>query len=393
MKFQVAKSDLEFALNTVSGALGAGDADISSHFVFRILPGTTDQVQVLTASNRIYAHCTIPKAKVIEEGSAFTVEGWRLKGWVGLVGDVALEIETLDNAEIQIKGGKYTQRFRSLDAAHFQFMDKTITNATQTGKISAKRLSAALKAAKSFASTDDSNKPDVVVVDIKNGLLMATDKMSVVVFFTLKDLANVSMRIHVKDAASVSGFLDNIDGDVEILDAKRVVFLKRVSDGAVYGETRYQIEFPNLNYADEVDQRVWSVKIAELRKAAQHGYFGASKTDKRLFLHPCEGDQIKVSMQTETNTKAFSSVFIDCTETIGPNNANIPDVPKDGFPVDYPHVMALLDAFADQDTIELGINVDAVKKKRYIRVTKKVFGDDKDGTFDKYVFVLAGLVW
>ena len=46
-----------------------------------------------------------------------------------------------------------------------------------------------------------------------------------------------------------------IDGDVEILDAKRIVFLKRVSDGAVYGETRYQIEFPNLNYADEADQR------------------------------------------------------------------------------------------------------------------------------------------
>lgn len=393
MKFQVAKSDLEFALTTVAGALGAGDADIASHFVFRILPGTTDQVQVLAAANRIYAHCTIPKAKVTEEGPAFTIEGWRLKGWMSVVGDVALEVETLDNAEIQIKGGKYTQRFRSLDAVHFQFMDKTVANATMTGKIEAKRLSAALKASKSFASTDDSNKPDVVVVDIKNGLMMATDKSSVVVFFTLKDLANVSMRIHVKDVSGVSGFLDSIDGDVEILDAKRVVFLKRVSDGAVYGETRYQIEFPNLNYSDEVDQRLWVVKPADLRKAAQHGFVGASKTDPRLWLHPFENDQIKVSMKTDTNTGTFSSVFIDAEEKLDPNNANIPDVPKDGFPVSFPHVMALLDAFSDKATIELGINVDPVKKKRYLRVTKKVFEDDKDGTFDKYVFVLAGMVW
>lgn len=393
MKFQVAKSDLEFALNTVAGALGAGDSDIGSHFVFRILPGTTDQVQVLASSNRIYAHCTVPKAKVTEEGPAFTVEGWRLKGWIGMVGDVALDVETLDNAEIQIKGGKYALRFRSLDATHFQYMDKTLANANLTGKIAAKRLSAALKAAKSFASTDETNKPDVVTMDIKNGLLMATDKSSVVVFFTLKDLANVSMRIHVKDVSGVSGFLDNIDGDVEILDAKRVVFLKRVSDGAVYGETRYQIEFPNLNYADEVDQRLWKVGVTELRAAAQNGFFGASKTDSRMFLHPVENGQIKVSMKTDTNTGMFASVYVACDETPDPNNANIPEVPKDGFPVSHPHVIALLDAFADEKFIELGINVDPVKKKRYIRVTKRVFVDDKDGTFDKYVFVLAGMVW
>jgi hypothetical protein len=391
MKFQVAKSDLEFALTTVAGALAAGDADISSHFVFRILPGTTDQVQVLAASNRIYSHCTIPKAKVTEEGPAFTIEGWRLKGWVGMVGDVVLDVETMDNAEIQFKGGKYVQRFRSLDVVHFQFMDKTVANSTQTGKIEAKRLSAALKAAKSFASTDDSNKPDVVVLDIKNGLLMATDKSSVVVFFTLKDMANVSMRIHVKDVSGVSGFLDSTDGDVEILDAKRIVFLKRVSDGALYGETRYQIDFPSLNYSDETDQRLWVVKTADLRKAAQHGFFGASKTDPRMFIHPFENDQIKVSMKTDTNTGTFVGVYLDCVEK--DKVANAPDVSKDGFPVSFPHVMALLDAFGDKEFIELGVNVDPVKKKRYIRVTKKVFEDDKDGSFDKYVFVLAGMVW
>jgi DNA polymerase III sliding clamp (beta) subunit (PCNA family) len=389
MKFQVAKSDFEFALNTVAGALGSGDTDIQSHFLFRMKPDTTDQLEVLAGSNRIYAQCPVPKAKVTEEGEAFTIEGWRLKGWVGMVSG-ALDIETLDNAEVQITAGKFTQRFRSLDPKHFQFMDKTFATAELKGKISAERLSSTLRSAKSFASTDDSNKPDVVVVDIRDGLLMATDKSSAVVFSILKNLADVSMRFHVKDVAGVAGFLDGC-GEIEILDATRVVFMRRVSDGALYAETRYQVEFPKLNYTEEQDQRTWKVKTSELYAAAQNGYFGASKDDNRLFLYPADNGQLKVAMKSDTNTGVFTPVFVDCVETL--NEPNPPDVSASGFPVSYKHMMALLNSFSDDETIELGVNVDPVKRKRYLRVTKKKFVDEKDGTFDKYVFVLAGLVW
>lgn len=391
MKFQVAKLDLELAIGTIASAMSTTDGDISSHFLFRIKPGTTDQVELLAASNRIYASCTIPKVVVSDVGPAFTIEGWRLKGWIGMVGDVALELETTSDAEVTIKGGKYTQRFRSLDPNFFQLMDKTLVGAESKGKVDAKRMAFALRTAKSFASTDDSNKPDVVVVDIRNGLLMATDKSSVVVFFTLKNMPQCSMRVHVKDISGVVGFLDQVDGEVEILDAKRIVFIKRLSDGAIYGETRYQIDFPNLTYSDDDDQRVWSVKVAELRRAASHGYFGASKNDNRLFIHPpnTEG-RLRVSMKTDTNVGVFTPVDIECTEV---TKSGVPDVPSDGFPVSYHHMMAILDAFPGDETIDLGVNVDPVKKKMYIRVTKKLFVDDKDGSFDKYVFVLAGMVW
>ena len=147
-----------------------------------------------------------------------------------------------------------------------------------------------------------------------------------------------------------------------------------------------------MNYADEIDQRLWTVKTADLKRAAKHGYFGASKSDNRLFLYPMNTDGLmKVSMKTDTNTGRFTPVFVECQET--KNDANAPDVPDDGFPISYEHMMALLDAFSADEKIELGINVDPVKKKRYIRVTKKVFVDEKDGSFDKYVFVLAGMVW
>ena len=392
MKFQVAKSDLEFALSTVSGALSAGDADISSHFVFRIKPGTTDQLEVLTASNRSYAQCTVPKALVTDIGMPFTIEGSRLRGWISVIGDVALDVETLADQEVQVKAGKYTQRFRSLDPAKFQYMDKTVATAELKSTIKAKRLVAAFKAAKAFASTDDSNKPDVVVLDIKDGLLMATDKSSVVVFFTLKDLTDCTFRVHVKDVSNMSGFLESIDDTVEVLDAKRLVFLRRVSDGAIYGETRYQIEFPTLNPSNEVDQRIWTVKSDDLRRAARNGFFGATKYDNRLFLGAVNAEGcIPVSMKTDTNSKVATTVPVACQEVI--NDPTAPDVPTDGFPVSYQHIMALLDAFPGDETISLGVNVHPAKKKRYIRVTKKVFEDPADDSCDTYVFVMAGMVW
>ena len=394
MKFQVAKSDFLFALNTVSSAKSSTEGDISSHFVFRLEPGTTDKVQILAGSNRVYAHCTIPKAIVKEEGESFTIEGWRLLGWLNNVGDVAVDVETMADAEVQIKAGKMSQRFRSLDAANFQYVDKILATATTKGKIAAKRLSKAFTSAKNFASTDESNKSDVVVIDIKDGLLTATDKTSVLVFITLQDFADVSMRIHVKDIGSIANFLNPIgDDEIEILDAKRTVFMKRLSDGAVLGETRFQNNFPTLNPPDDTDQRVWSINVSELRKAAQHGFYGAKKDDDRLYLHAPETDgTMKVSMLTDTNTGGSQPLSITATETI--NDPNAEAVPATGFPVSYPHILALLDAFPGDATIEIGVNVNAVKRKRFLRVTKQLFVDEKDNTkFDKYVFVLAGLVW
>ena len=392
MKFQVAKSDLETAISTVGGAMNAADGDISSHLLFRMKPGPVDKVEMLAASNRIYANCVIQKAVVTDAGSSFTIEGWRLKGWIGMVGDVPLDFETTTDAEVIVKGGKYTQRFRSLDPSHFHFMDKTLAGAEFKGRIKAKRLSHALRIAKSFASTDDTTKPDVVVVDIQDGQLVATDKSSVVVFFTLNDLPKCTMRVHIKDVSGMASFLDQVDGDVEVLDATRVVFIRRLSDNAVYGETRYMVNFPKLTPPATVDQRTWSVKASELRRAAQHGHFGARKDDKRLFVHPPDSEgRIKVSMKTDTNVGVFTPVYIECTEV--KNDPKASDIPSDGFPVSYQHVLAILDAFPNDDNLDLGVNFDPVKNRMYIRVAKKVFVDDKDGSCDTYLFVLAGMVW
>ena len=391
MKFQVSKLDLNIAISTVGGARNSTEGDISSHLLFRVKPGTTDQVEILAASNRIYANCTIPKVQLIEAGDSFTIEGWRLKGWIGTVGDTALEFETLANAEVSVKAGKYTQRFRSLDPNNFNYMDKTLAGSESKGKIQSKRLSHALKIASMFTSNDDANKADVVVVDVTDGMMVATDKSSVVVFFSMKDLPECSMRIHTKDVSGVCGFLDQIDCEVEILDAKRIVFIRRSVDNAVYGETRYQINFPKLSPPDSSNQRVWSVKTGELRRAAQHGHFGARKDDKRLFFFPPDSEgRIRVSMKTDTNLGAFTHVFIDCAES-GSGSWSY-DVLKDGFPVSYDHMMAIIDAFPGDDTIQLGVVVpDSNKNKVYIRVSKDVFTDDKGGC-DKYVFVMTGMV-
>ena len=394
MKFQIAKQDLDVALATVGGALASSPGDISSHYVFRISLTDDTKVEILAASNRVYASCPVAKAVVMEVGEPFTVEGWRLKGWVSNVGDAALTVETNPaNAEVTVTAGKYTQTFRSLDYKNFTVMDKTLEKAELKATIPAKRLTTALKSAKAFASDDDSNQPEVVVVDVRNGLLMATDKRSVAAFFTVQGLEDCNMRVHAKDVSALCGFLDGIDGEVEILDSKRVVFFRRKSDGALYGETRYQVEFPNLTFNVEPDQRTWTVKTAELRRAAMTAYYGASKTDNRLFFIPPNDEGVmKVAMKTDTNTGKMT--LIPLAAEVAVNDPNSTEPPEGGFPVSHEHVLALLDAVGTDETVALGINVNATKKNRFVRVTRKVFADAKDPTVgDSYTYVLAGMIW
>lgn len=397
MKFQVAKSDLMFALNTVSPAKGSTEGDINSHFLFRFVPGTTDKLQVLAGASRLYAHCDIPKVVVKEgeEKEMFTVEGWRLLGWLGLLGDVALDFETLPNAEVLIKAGKgRQQRFRSLDHALFPFSDLMIKNAQSLGKLSAKRLSTALTISRLFASKNESEKADVVVVDILKGIVRATDKRGVMTFLKLHNADEIKFRVHYKEINAITNFLGQVgDEDIEIFDEPRAGFIKRLSDDAIMGETRFQTKFPNMPNPDDKDQRVWEVKVSDLREAAMHGFFSAQKGDDRLFFQIIDNDTLKVSMLTETNTGGAEAMTIPVKVTT--NDPAAPALPPEGIAISQPHIIALCD-FTTDETIRLGVNTltraDG-KTQRYVRVEIKMFVDEKTGDHDKYVFVLVGLAW
>ena len=59
MKFTVAKSDLDRALNVVSPTLSGSGSDISTHFLIRRRPDDETNVEVLSYSNRVFSMCPI----------------------------------------------------------------------------------------------------------------------------------------------------------------------------------------------------------------------------------------------------------------------------------------------------------------------------------------------
>lgn len=389
-KFQVAKQDLQEAIDTVGGALAPSAGDITSHFLFRICPDDSSKVEVLAHSNRVCASCPIKAAAVMELGLAFTVEGWRLKGWLGAIDDAAVTFELLPGGEVKAEVKDYAaQTFRSLDPQNFSYWDKTIAKAQSVGKVVATRLASALKNAKNFASLDENTLPEAVVVEARNGHLAATDKQSVLAFFKVRGLDQSKMLIHSKDIGTVVAFLGTVDGEVEILESERAVYFKRLHDGAVLGETRYQVKFPDVSPPPDKDQRTWKVKTADLRKALSFTYYGAAKKDNRLFLsHPDEDGPIKVAMKNESGK--LTTVNVPCLE--GTKLDDAPDLPSDGFPISREHLQDVLDILGTE-TITLGVNVNPAKKNRYVRVTNAVYSDDKGENGDLYTFILAGMVW
>ena len=80
MKFQVSRQDIQDAVEVTAGAMTMSAPDIAGHFVFRVDPNDKDQIEILTHSNRLCASTPVRGAKVLDDGTPFTVEGWRLKG-------------------------------------------------------------------------------------------------------------------------------------------------------------------------------------------------------------------------------------------------------------------------------------------------------------------------
>ena len=391
MKFQVSRQDIQDAVEVTAGAMTMSAPDIAGHFVFRVDPNDKDQIEILTHSNRLCASTPVRGAKVLEDGTPFTVEGWRLKGMLQTLASDAVLILSMTDTDVKVEVQGYADiTFRSLNHTEFPYWDKGFKDAKSVGKVQAVRLATALKQARGFASMDENTLPEAVVVNVSKGVMSATDKKSVMSYFTIKGLEQSGFRIHAKDIGTIVSFLDTVEDTVEILETDRKVYFKRLSDGTILGETRSQVDVPALAPPPENDLYTWTVKTVDLRKALKFVYFGASKKDDRLYLsHPEEDGPVKVSMKGESGK--LTSVSVPCSAaTKVPGAANLP---VDGFPISMEHAEILLDLLASNESVTLGVNVLPEKKRRYVRVLNTLYADDKGEGGDQYLFVLAGSVW
>lgn len=367
MEIVVAKSDLDAALGVVKDAMASGGTGIASHYLFRAQE--TDGVmgvEVLTTSGRLFASCPLVAAKADVEG-AFTLEGKRLRTCLSRVKDTALSF-VLDDKSVTVKTPQGKQKFETLDPDSFPYWDETQAEAESVATIPAARLHAALNYSKQFVSDEETTSPQICVSEIQNGTMFSTDKTAAALI-TIPGLEKSNMRIHGKDASAILGFLAGIkEGDVEVLEHERALFLRRVTDGAIFGNAPFQSKFPSMTMPGNEDHHYWLLSKETLLSAIPFLVSGAAWEDSRVRLwRPKPDGPLKMGMKTTTGSETVTDIAIieSGSATAKADEAPIPDLPKGGFLLAHASLAKILNAW-EGDTVRFGINKRA--KGGYLRL-------------------------
>jgi len=382
MKIEVAKPDLEAALQVVSIGTASTGSDLTTHFVFRRRDGV---VEVLSNNNRL--GCSMPIAGCnVEEGGAdaFTVESSRLNKWISAVEDASLTLE-LEDGTVRATSPKGSVKFQSLDPAQFPYWDETLGDTADGISLNAKRLQSALRHVKLFISDKDTTTPKLAVTEISNGSLQATDKGALAVV-TIKELAKSNLRIHGKDLAQVLAFLGSCGEDaVEIKEHERCLFLVR-QDGGVLSVGRPHHAFPDIQLDKKPgDPHWWSLKADDLQSAINALSASASKEDTRLTFS-LEGGTVGLSMTSAPGDKV--TLHLEAIEHGAAEDAKI-DMPEKGFDIAYPYLLKLLGQHRGE-TIKFGLNPQLDKKTKKPGGGWVRFREDRDG--DDYLTLLVWLL-
>lgn len=379
MRFSVAKADLSDAISVVGSAASSAEGDVSSHFLFRI-GLTSNKLELVASSGRLFSSYPIQGVKMDDESDPFTVEAWRLKGWVSIIGDAVINFES-SGADVTAQSGKFTQKFRSLSPSSHNLPDKAFVASVKTATIDAKYLSHIIKTARLFASTDEVGKSDVVAISCHNSEVTSTDKISVLSFLSVADLAQCGMKIHVKDVPSILNFLNSVKGKVDIQEVKdRSVFFVDADRGSVYGETRYQTVYPNLTRKSDSGVIEWEFSPLDLKTSAQHCFFGSSKKDSRIFVSVPSNDKMKVSMLSDGGGTVSSLVDVQ-NVVVTDQSQQV----KDSIPINYNNLMSVVDVFQDETKMKVWVSL--YKDKPMLRFVKEV-----PNTKDAFHIVLSSIV-
>lgn len=383
MRFQVAKRDLEAALQVVSSSLSSSGSDMSTHILFRAVPAEKDDgdpgIELLTYSGRVFSSCPVI-ASVKDAGEndkgAFTVDGKRLKLWLDHVKDAALEF-TFDEGEVTAKAPKGRQTFQSLDPSTFPWWDKMLKASKVTATVDANRLAEAISYSRRFISDRESSNPDLCVCEVRDGILYSTDKKAATLI-AVAGMAESKMRVHGKDTGGFLSFLASFDQtSVEVLEHDRAIIMRR-GDGAIFGESRFQAQFPGLKVQmDEEDQHIWVLPKEDIEGAIGFLTSGAAWEDNQLLFAQGDNGTINLSMMSKTGKTTV--LDIKCIESESQDDA--PDVPDEGFSLDHFCLTKVLSSWKE-DAVRFGINIQG--SRGYVR-----FLDERGG--DKFLTIIAWL--
>lgn len=362
MKIQVAKQDLEGALQVVNASLGSGSADdISAHYVFRAkqIDGQW-KAEVLTYTGRLCAGAPfVAKVEGVDDGEenmAFTIDGWRLKDLMKLIPEGVLEFE-FEGAETVYTGPgstKGTLRYQSLNPAKYPFWDQGFEDAESVATVPAATLKRAFNLARLFVmgKDEETKRPDLTVFEARKGFLQATNTKTVVLV-ELPELTKSTLRVHRDDASKLVSFLDTAgDGEVEIHESDQALYLQR-GDGAVLGEYKFNVRFPdNLKVSKIEEDPHWiEFEVEAFKTAIGYLLTAAGRDDNRIRIKPGQKD-IVVSME-------LASKDGDARETIpllgSGSKADANPLSDSGFLLDRNELKQFFSVYTE-DNLRLGLH-------------------------------------
>lgn len=386
MKFYAAKQDLEEAISLVSNSISVAP-DISGHYLFRGIPGEKGKVEVRTYSGRLSSGCPFVATLEGDDRAEFTVEGKRLKAFLGSIDDCVITFDADQKGLVVVTApGMGTQHFQGLDPTPFPHWDALLGKSKLTATVPALRFAEALSYARPFASTDETKTPHLCVCEARNGVMAASNvAFGAGVYLFLPLLKEAGIRIHVKDIGAILAFLSKIEGDVEVHETERVSFYVR-ADGAILGESRLNVEYPKIKVPPSQDKHWWKIDTAKALRALPFLKSGASEENLRIHLsRPASDGPVKFSMMTKTGK--VSEVEVACFDAGSTDDKN--PIPQEGFYVGYNPLLKLLELHRDQIETTLGINP-LPPIGGYLRIVDDKFKADGQDA-DQYITIVAWL--
>ena len=362
MQILVAKNDLTAALQTAAIAMATAGGDFTSHFLFR---AKGSHAEVLTTNNRVFA--TVPFVCTVtgDLTETFTVEGWRLRQWLGGVADGTVTLD-FDGAVVTARSGRGAIRYKSYDPSKFPLWDETLEQAVQVAEVEAERLHSALAYAKLSISDQENRSPAISVMENKDGSLFATDQ-SVVAVIAVTGLDESKLRVHGKDAPDLLAFLSGQKGEkIKVLEHDRCLILQR-TDGTLFGVARPTAGFPNLNIdRDAVEPTNFTINCADMIESIAQLSSAAAVDDRRIrFRYDAEDGKIVLSVASSADGEDALSIV--CTDADGMDL-----IPDTGFVLSHVYISKIISHFGSE-TLRFGVN----KKGRggWVRFSHEKLGD------------------
>ena len=365
MKIKVAKSDLVYALRTVTPSVSFTGGDLSSHYLFRIKSDTNDEVEILTYSGAVFAIapliCVVDREE--DDSESFTLEAKRLDLWLSAVSDTALTLHN-EGAVTTATSPRGNQVFSSLDPDSFPHWDNTYAEADKTATLCAENLKEAFAHVKPFVCTNDTDKQDHIIclTQVRDGCFWATDKAKATVVRVL-GLEGCALASGFDRISKVIKFLETCeDHDVEVFEHPRAVIYRR-DDGAIFGESRPQAVFPTLQVGQDIpNQHRWTLNKEEILSALLFLRSGADAEDKVVHFRLGEDDIIEIGMalvaaNTSDLVPPMKYLSLKCFGMQREEDAAdlILAREENGFSILYPHLERVLELHPDNEIV-VGIN-------------------------------------